>query len=232
MKTQPVTSREYKVMLRPNAFAGGNQQLLQAAGSFWHEFKQAMGKTVGRKDGNLARIGNRRTIQFYDTDDHRLNNNSYIFRKRVDLDTGGKEVTLKFRHPDRYLSQNRNMKARNSARAKTKFEEDIKSIFETLYSYSTTQRVSDNIALHTLKDVARFYPALSGELDHYEERAGITIIHGFTARELVIEGAKFLIGKKSEIESECALIVWYDEKCDPGKPVVAEFSFRYGNKNG
>jgi hypothetical protein len=39
---------EYKVMLRPNAFAGGNQQLREALAA--HEFKQAMGKTVGRKD--------------------------------------------------------------------------------------------------------------------------------------------------------------------------------------
>jgi hypothetical protein len=232
MKAETVISREYKIMLRSKVFAGGDQQLLQVASNFWHDFKQAIDKTVGDKDGNLAKINNRRTIEFYDTDDHRLNKNSYIFRKRVNLDTGGQEVTLKFRHPDRYLSQDRNMKAADSDIAKTKFEEDIKPAFVTLYSYSTTQKISDTTHLRTMKDVARLYPALSGEVDDYDEHADIEVINGFTAREVVVEGAKFRVGKEPKIESDCALIVWYDDRGDPKKPVVAEFSFRYGNKGG
>ena len=219
-------------MLQANAFKGGAQRFLNAASNFWHEFGEAIDKKVGDQDGDLRTIRANRTISFYDTDKRVLDKNSYIFRERKNLETPIREVTLKLRHQDRYFSQDRNMQAAEADGAKTKFEEDIKPVFETLYSFSTTQKVSDTKNLNKLKDVTRLYPGLADKLDHFDEDEAIGIVNGFTARELVIEGAKFQIGKNPRLDSECALILWYDKDGDDKKPLVAEFSFRYGDKDG
>lgn len=219
-------------MLRANAFDGGAQQSLEAASKFWHEFAEAIDKKVGDRDGDLRTIGNNRTIRFYDTSKRLLNKNSYIFRERKSVETQEREVTLKFRHRDRYFSQDRNMQAADPDRGKSKFEEDIKPVFETLFSFSTTQKISETKNLNRLKDVTLLYPGLPDKLDHCEEDEAIEIINGFTARELVIEGARFQIGKNPRVDSECALILWYDWDGDDRKPVVAEFSFKYGDRDG
>jgi hypothetical protein len=57
------------------------------------------------------------------------------------------------------------------------------------------------------------------------------VVGDFTARELVLTGADFQIGKEPKIEAECALIVWDDVAGSAQQPVVVEYSFRYGDKN-
>jgi hypothetical protein len=230
MSREKVISREYKIMFRADLFAGDEQQLLKAASNFWHEFEQVIDQIVIDTDGDLKKITNRRTIKFYDTDKHRLHSNNYIFRERRN-DTGEREVTLKFRHPDRYISQDRNMEAGDADKGKTKFEEDIKPRFLTLYSFSTTQKIADTKNLNNMKDLARLCPDLSEKLDHYAEDEEIRMVAPFTPRELIITGARFQINKNPKLDSECALIVWYDDSANEEKPVVVEFSFRYGDKN-
>jgi hypothetical protein len=236
MNTEKVVSREYKVMLRAKLFAGGEDDLLKVAGKFWHEFKDAIDKTALGATGDLEKIAKKRTIKFYDTNKHLLDSNSYIFRERGDIDSGEKEVTLKFRHVDRYISQDRNMSAGDSDRGKTKFEEDIKfqkdTTFVTLYSFSTTQTISNSKNLNRMKDVALLYPDVQDRLADYDEDDSIEVLRGFTARELVIVGAEFQIGKNPRLDSECALIVWYDNSRQAKVPEVVEFSFKYGSKNG
>lgn len=228
---ETVTSREYKVMLRPSAFDGGPQRCLEAASGFWNEFSAAIATTVRDREGDLRTMGRERMIRFYDTRARLLNEHRHIFRERLSTAQPEREVTLKFRHQDRYFCQDRNMRAAEADRGKTKFEEDIKPVFETLYSFSTTQQISGKKKLNKLKDVTLLYPGLAEQLDHYENDEEIEVIGGFTARELVVEGARFQIGKNPKLDSECGLILWYDLQGDDQKPVVAEFSFRYGNRN-
>lgn len=232
MPEERVMSREYKIMLRADLFAGDGQQLLKAASEFWHNFKTVVDDIVIDADGDLDKITRKRTIKFYDTDKHRLRSNDYVFRERCDIDTGKREVTLKFRHPDRYISQGRNMDARDADRGKTKFEEDIKRPFLKLYSFSTKQKIPNTKNVNTMSDPVRLYPDLAEKLDHYEEDEEIKVVGDFTARELVITGGEFQISNHPKLESECALIVWYDNVRDDKKPVVVEFSFRYGNERG
>jgi hypothetical protein len=115
---------------------------------------------------------------------------------------------------------------------KTKFEEDIKAPFVTLYSFSTTRGIEDSEKLNRMKDLAKLFPDLPRKLNSYEEDERIEVVNGFCAKELVIGGAGFQIGRKPRIDSECALILWYDHEGDEEKAVVEEFSFRYGNKDG
>jgi hypothetical protein len=143
MERRTVMSREYKVMLRPNRFRGNEETLLEAARVLWHDFSTTVKKrkTVVDTGGDLTRIATRRLITFYDTRDRILNEARYIFRERRGLDGSDRDITLKFRHPDRYVAQDRNMDASASTEARTKFEEDITAPFLSLYSFSTRLKI-------------------------------------------------------------------------------------------
>lgn len=227
MSFEHVTSREYKLMLQPDRFAGDEEALLLVAGKFWEAYIATIGELVEDK-GSLDKIEHRRAIKFFDTADHRLYETDYAFRVRQDRggdNDGDREATLKFRHQDRYIAAGRDVDAADDQGAKTKFEEDIKPPFRKLFSHSTKQPIDDD-KFRTLGDVAARFPGLAKDLDGYDEKEAIDLV-GFTAHEIVITGGELKLGKKKDKKAECALIVWYGEALD--QPAVAEFSFKYSN---
>lgn len=80
-----------------------------------------------------------------------------------------------------------------------------------------------------MQDVAQLYPSLPDALTYYTEEE-IKMV-GVSVRELVVGRANFQIRKTPQIDSESALIVWYNNNGDEEKPVAVEFSFRYRNEN-
>ena len=228
MAQEPVVSREYKLMLRAPLFTGAEDELLRKAGAFWGAFTQAIGAIVLDTDGALDTITKRRCIRFYDTPGQRLRQHDYIFRERGDPGSGDREVTLKFRHPDRYVAQDRNMAAEGQ-RSKAKFEEDWKPPCQALYSYSTTQPIGQGKHLNRMNDPGRLYPGLPEQLHPYNAEEALTVVGALTVRELVVTGGDFQIGQEPKVEAECALIAWYDAQGDAQLPKVVEFSFRYGS---
>ena len=132
-----VIGREYKIMLRASCYAGNEDALRQHARVFWQEYIRAIGAVVFDTDGTLDEIASRRRIRFYDTPDHWLHRHGYICRERQGAGAEGREVMLKYRHPDRYMAQDQDLDAATESHGATKFEEDIKPPFQTLYSLST-----------------------------------------------------------------------------------------------
>ena len=179
----------------------------------------------------LETIDKQRLIEFLDSDAQHLHAGGYIFRVRRPLEGESAEVTLKFRHPDRYMAENRQMMSRR-IRTHAKFEEDIKSPFMSLYSYSTSGDLGKKPVPSSLDDVSRLFPDLSKRLGEVDGRLTLSEVGSFTARELVIIGATMTIGTKPKIESECALIVWYSHNGSATEPVAVEFSYRYGDARG
>ena len=231
MNTRAVVSREYKVMLRAEKFAGTPKQLLGSARRLWTDFTRSVEPIVLETEGSLDKIAKQRLIVFLDSKAQHLRAGGYIFRVRRTLDGGQPEVTLKFRHPDRYIVEGRQMKSPR-IRTKTKFEEDIKTPFVSLYSLSTRGRVGKKDIPASLDDVSRLFPDLSKRLRAVDGAAALSEVNGFTARELVITGPLLRIGMTPTIHVECALIVWYNEKGAANEPVAVEFSYRYGNAAG
>lgn len=227
---QHVESREYKVMLRKERFTGLEADLLNRANDFWKAFNKLVREIVFDTDGCLNKIETQRLVRFYDGSDHSLWKNDYVFRERIDLNANEREVTLKFRHPDRYISQDRDMSAANVGNGKQKFEEDIKLPFLKLYSFSTKQPISDSKFLNKMDDPGELFPDLKKRLKSYQKDESIHIVRGFTAKELVITGADFQIRNSPEVKAECALIVWYKDSREEDGPVVVEFSFKYKGK--
>ncbi len=136
---------------------------------------------------------------------------------------------MKFRHPDRYISQDRDMDARKIKRGTTKFEEDIKPPFLKLYSFSTKQKLKDDKEFKKLNDLVALFPDLGNKLDNYNKDEGIKGVGDFTAHEIVIAGAKLKIRNKPKLYSKCALVVWYNHDSTKTIPEVVEFSFNYQN---
>lgn len=230
MKTRTVVSREYKVMLRPARFAGSEEPLLATARQLWEDFAGAIESIVFDAEGTLDTIEKRRLITFLDSEAQHLRASGYIFRHRRALDGRQAEVTLKFRHPDRYVSSARQMK--NRIDAEVKFEEDIKAPFVSLYSFSASGRVGKRGMPATLDEVSRLFPDLAKRLDDVNSELTLNGVNNFTAREFVITGPLLTIGTKPKVRVECALIVWYDQNGSADEPVAVEFSYRYGNGDG
>jgi hypothetical protein len=218
-------------MLRPARFSGDDANLLRRARAFWKDFAGSVAAVARNGDGTLEEIKSRRLITFLDTGGQDLNRAGYIFRDRRDIARGEREVTLKFRHPDRYATQDRNLDAAGAKGARTKFEEDIKAPFVSLYSFSTTVPTGASRGFGSLSDVARLFPDLVDRLPGSLDDARLTAVNGFTARELVVAGASLQLGKARKRAAECALIVWHDHRSRQERPVAVEFSYRYGNKN-
>ena len=229
MREQKIVSREYKIMLRQKVFTGVECALFAQAHALWRDIAGKAGPAVFGAAGDLSRIKTQRLITFYDTPKRRLNDAGYIFRERRAEDGSGREITLKFRHPDRFLAQAREMRAKAS-KAKTKFEEDIKAPFVSLYSFSTT--VAIDAVFTKLRDVSRLFPDLNKRLDDPGDTESLRAVNNFTAREVVIDGATMRIGKTPNVDAEWALIVWYNAHGEEGKPVAVELSYRYGHKDG
>jgi hypothetical protein len=231
MARRKVISREYKVMLRPARFVGDEKALRHAANAFWRDFSQGISDVAVRTEGELGELKANRLVAFFDTPTQQLNAGAYLFRERRDLDDEGREITLKFRHPDRHVAADRRMDPRRGRDARTKFEEDIKPPFVSLYSFSTTLPVDGKKTFNQLKDVARLFPDVPDRLENFPHDEQLQRVGGFTARELVYGGAHVRMSRKPKTDAECALIVWYDHDGSQDKPCVVEFSFRYANKN-
>ena len=230
MERQKIVSREYKIMLRPKLFRGPENALLGHAHSLWRDVTDKIGPVALNAAGDLSRIKIRRHITFHDTRKHRLNQAGYIFRERRAETGAGREITLKFRHPDRFLAQAREMQAKASS-AKTKFEEDIKAPFLSMYSFSTTVAVDANAAFTKVRDVLRLFPDVAKRMEDADDSKPLRTVNDFTAREVVIDGATMQIGKTPNIKAEWALIIWYDTHGKSERPVAAELSYRYGDKS-
>ena len=81
-----------------------------------------------------------------------------------------------------------------------------------------------------MEQVFGLFPGLADKLDGVGEHAELAVVDDFCARELVLEGASVLLGKR-DIAAECAMVMWYDdiEGEAASQPKCVEFSFKYGN---
>jgi hypothetical protein len=231
MKARKVVSREYKLMLQAARFAGDEAQLLTTAGQLWDDFAGAIGRFVPSVEGALDTISRKRLVTFLDSQARHLWAAGYVFRIRRRLEGGRPEVTLKFRHPDRYVAESRQMKSPH-IRTEIKFEEDVKPPFISLYGFSTKGRVGRKDVPHTLEAVTAMFPDLKKRLGKVDGGLTLRPVNGLTVREVLVTGPFLTIGAKPHVEAECALIVWYDHRRTASHPVAVEFSFRYGNSSG
>jgi len=120
---RPVTSREYKVMLKPGRFRDTQKGI--------DEIFEIIDSKIGDDEKFVKDVKekNRRKTWYLDTVEHSLNErNKFLLRIREEEGTGGIDTTFKCRHPDRYLSASYDLSSPKN-NLQTKFEEDISTPF-------------------------------------------------------------------------------------------------------
>jgi hypothetical protein len=132
-------SREYKIMLQSSKFTTDH---LKDAQRFWFEFSNFL-KLLNFKTSGIPTIKKHREVKYYDTNDCKIRKSGFILRERFLEDTSNKEINLKARHVDRFITGNMNFF--KGGERDEKFEEDIKPPFVSAYSYSATELSIMNI---------------------------------------------------------------------------------------
>lgn len=219
-----VTSREYKLMLRPDWFL----ERCQAVDSFLGEIKSlARRSTVKVKVSGDFVVSKKRESRFFDTENFTLRRSGWVLRRRDNRRRPSEHLTLKCRLADRYIAQGVDLAHNQKYEDKEDFEEGITAGFHSRHSRSVTlSETPDKLSRRSaFKDAKGLFEVL-GELRHDERscspKTKLYVVNGLVAYERVYEGADIqLCGRRATV----ALIIWTDRW--QGRPLVAEFSFRY-----
>jgi hypothetical protein len=242
-KGQPVslTSREYKVMLDHLRFT----EPQKAVSAFWTELKR-QAETIGVEAKGALTDLQRRTISFLDTPDHSFRQNEFVLRRRKA--DGELQYTLKCRSPDRYIAAgapieaSKSINAQKGVKPKQKLEEDIVPPFISRFSHSNTLTFAPGVTPsfgeipETVEDCAAIFPVFETLIVNGRKLSGKTSVNpvnGLEAYERVFEGGTLHFHAKDDLEesvkASVALILW--SLGAQGRPLVAEFSFKYKDKD-
>jgi hypothetical protein len=216
----PVGSREYKVLLDTSRFSGDPDL---AAALLEAEIIDLVEENLDRPhEGTLTELDKQRTVWFLDTPGScMLRSQGYALRERFEDEE--REVTLKFRSPDRYLAANADVSA-DSDDAETKLEEDIKPPHASVFSQSTKVEVSLDAAFERFEDTSDLFPGLD-DLD-VDDDAPLALVGGLQVYERVYGELEVDLGKQ---EADLEITLWYASP-DDAEPAVAELSFKYKSK--
>jgi hypothetical protein len=231
-------SREYKLMLHPDKFAGDADERQTAVGGFWNEVRERMVHAGVETSGGLDVMDSakQRCVLFLDTQDKALYRNcDLVLRLRRPLKSEGRwDATLKFRHGDRLLAEACGVRSRKGDKER-KFEEDVKMVprkgqpgFWALFSHSVEARYKKNV---TPGAVAQCLEPFSGLREDRLPSPELAVVRvgGADITEHVLEGGALHL--PGGTEAQCALILWWREG-RPTEPYAAEFSFRFDLNKG
>ncbi|MCA9950767.1 MAG: hypothetical protein KDE48_14050 [Anaerolineales bacterium] len=227
MSNKPITSREYKLMLKTDRFRNRND------GS--NEFMDMVVSLIENQGGEVKTDfeEKERRVWYLDTPAFALRQNGYILRLRQEMEAAKQfKLTLKYRHPDRYLASETQVLASAMAEVKyreddddieTKFEEDILLHSASKFAYSTSIRMNGRPNLNALADAIDIFPGL--ETLPIPDDTPMAKVNGFTAQEVKRESGKIDFDMKPKIKP--CLSFWYLSDEAGGYPLVTEFSFDY-----
>ena len=230
-------SREYKLMLHPEKFAGDAVKCRTAIGEFWKEARHRMLPDIvaasAEQDIHPAK---QRSVLFLDTQDKALYRDcDLVLRMRRPFGSEADwEATLKFRHGDRLLSEASGIRPRKGDQ-EGKFEEDVKVVprsgqpgFWTLFSRSAEAKFERKAAPGTVADCLAPFTGLREDRLPSRQTAVVTVA-GIEIREHVFEVGGLRL--PNDIEAKCAVILWW-RKGETFDPYAAEFSFRFDLQDG
>jgi len=221
-----VTSREYKLLLDPNNFSYGNEA--SNVNSYFSQAKTAIENKISRNvTGNMS-LDTQREVRFYDTQGScPLNNMGYSFRERIE--NGAKEVTLKYRGYDHYITDFEDMSSSVSG-AKTKLEDDItrKDNLSFLVVASKSTTVPTSRTINDFEDINTLFTGFKNNYT-FSNSQSLQQVGGLTIYERKYDGATIDLG---EFDADLEMSLWYTQMPYTGlKPAVVEVSFKYADAN-
>ena len=232
MTRQLVASREYKVMLLdPSGSPASEHEARRAVDGFWAD----VGRVLERHrhpDRGLVRRGEGAPADplLRHGASGASNGRRYIFRERIDVDErrAPGDAQVPPRRPLRRPGPRHGRQGEGDD-AETKFEEDVKPPFVSVFSYSTTVKVDADRRVRPGR--ARWStcsPAWPTSCDDVDRDATWRVVDDFCARELVLVGASVLLGKRGHRRRvRDGHLARRRRRTTP--PVCVEFSFKYGD---
>ncbi|RPE29949.1 hypothetical protein EC846_2535 [Acinetobacter sp. BIGb0102] len=222
-----VTSREYKLLLDPNNFNYGTEA--SDVNRYFTQAKTVIENKISRTVTGTMGLDAQREIRFYDTQGScPLNSMGYSLRERIE--NGAKEVTLKYRGYDHYITDFEDLSS-SVAGAKTKFEDDItrKDNLGFLVAASKSTTVSTTRTLNDFEDINTLFTGFKNNYSFSNTQA-LQVVSGLTIYERKYAGPSIDLG---EFDADIELSLWYTQMPYSGlKPAVAEVSFKYADANG
>lgn len=216
MKSKPVTSREYKLLLHSEKFGDRNQGADKFS-ALIQNLAEEMSYPFGEYTEEMRRI-----TWYIDTENRDLYKNNYVLRIRDESSEKGRyKVMLKFRNPDRYISSSK--KNTSPMKFESKFEEDILPPFISMFSNSASIKMEELPELKKVNHAIKLFPVLE-ELE-LKSKTPLVITSNFKAFEIARWVGAFDMGKKLPVKA--SLNFWYKTKECSKVPLVSEFSFDY-----
>lgn len=220
----PEEGSEYKLMLDPMQFTGDEETTKAKVTEYWNELKaRIQDASPSRQVSGELTFNKQRTVMFYDVPGTcELRKAGYILRERVDAD-GDRELTLKYRSPDRKVSASRKV-AGKDPEAETKFEDDITASSKPVFSHSSTQPIQACEKINRVKDIVSSYPGFSQE--GLSNKLPLARVGNLTVHETTYKNAAVDL---DGLPAKFSLTLWY-AKSDSTEPALAEMSFSYEKK--
>lgn len=218
-----VTSREYKLLLDPNNFTYATES--SKVDDYFDDLVTAVEAAISRDVTGSLSLDTTRTVKFYDKSSScDLKSLGYIFRDRIE--SGNSEVTLKFRSPDRYISDFEDLSA-SSNQAETKLEADIgvkgTNTFNVVYSHSTT--APNTRTINEFADINYHFPGFDSDYG-FSDNTPLSLVGNLSINERVYKGGEIDLGS---IDAEVSVTLWYTSSSPSSAthPAIVEVSFKY-----
>lgn len=169
-----------------------------------------------------------RRTWYLDTNAYELyHNNNFLLRIRKKKKSDEYDLTLKCRHPDRYVSASYDLSS-SAKDIEIKFEEDIitdkVNPFISKFSLSASLEDDQKLDFNTIKDLVSVFPGLDLEIDANKT---LTKVNNFEAIEISSEIGKITFAGDKTVKA--GLNLWY-LSAEQETPMIVEFTFNYEAK--
>lgn len=209
----PVNFREYKIMFKPKEFLDIDKGIEKVLETLASRIKKQGGKFKEDREAEKKRTW------YLDTKIHELKSNNFLFRIREEHDEY--DITLKNRHPDRYVAASYDLSGPiqyDKFKLKEfKFEEDITIPFRSKFSASARFEAKQEPKFDTYEDILLIYPSLKRMGISPSE--GLFKVNGFEAREISYDLGR--IKFENEDKAKTGISLWYLSNTET--PIIVEF---------
>ncbi|HEX2405990.1 MAG TPA: hypothetical protein VHJ38_02175 [Nitrososphaeraceae archaeon] len=217
-------SREFKLILKPKIFQDLNEGIKKVQKIIDKEVDMLNGKF--KPDSDLKQKF-RRTY-YLDTFNFRLKSKNFFLRVREDKESNKYDITLKCRHPDRYISSSYDLSS-SIKKSTIKFEEDIIASHVSKFSISVNFEEDQEPEINNLEKLKTIFPGL-----HTQDLGDgiLEKVNKFEAKEISVKLGKISYSNNNkdreddDDEIKTFLNLWYSPK-NKGKPVIVEFTYDY-----
>jgi hypothetical protein len=211
-------------MLKPNEFIDRDKSIMR--------FIDIVDSQLKKQNASFEKDidDEKRRTWYLDTTQNTLYKNyNFLFRIRPEYRKDGSlkeyDLTLKCRHPDRYISASYDLSSPTQELKETKFEEDITSPLHSKFSLSAKFEEKQEPQLNTFQELVSIFPALKSLGIPVSET--LKKVNEFEATEVSYKIGKIIFADGNKVKTE--INFWYlsdEEKT----PMIVELTFDYQGK--